>query len=367
MNFSDSLERFLSWQKKQLDDMLQYNEDKMYLLDVDWMTHSDFALYMQAFVQPPLSFLYLFILVFLSFVLVKEKMMGFVQVILLLSNGVVIIQLVVAAPLLFVFFGLFDRAVPIPYPWCAMIIVIESNVKNIVRLTAIYLKVLLAVNRVCSVYYPFKYKIWFTKKRCAIYCLFTLAVSSTIGVSINFTFQRFTKKSYFDEIWGTFQTYDTCSIAPSEFEGSVDAMVFISHFVELTLSVFGLLGIGVCNFLLIKRLIKTKLERKALRGAESQYEKAMDARMDLLNRMSIWVLLSSFLCEIPTLVTYAFNVYDDVLVLVLNNIMEDKHRVYLHAIHTVQYVLMTPLDLAIYIIMSKKTRKAIKRRLRMCC
>ena len=365
MNRSGIIDRFVAWQKKSVEEMNQNNEDSIFLLKVAWLKHGDFSFYLQAFAQPPLSAFYLVLLLLLLYVLVKEKLIGFVQVILFLSNGVVVIQMTIASPLLLVIFGFFDHDVPIPYPWCAMLIIIEAHVKNIVRLTALYLKLLLAINRVCSVYYPFKYRIWFTKKKSAIYCAFVVAVCATVGVSMNFSFERFTLKPYFDDIWGQFQTYDACSMAPSEIGNNLKTMVFISHFIDLLLNLIGMIGIAVCNVLIIKRLVKTKLKNRDLRGIESTYEQTTDARMSLINRISMWVLLSCIICELPIVATYVLNLYDDILLIQRNR--EDKHRQYIHTIHVIEYVLLTPLDMVIFVIMSKKTRKAIKQRLCWYC
>ena len=351
-------------QKKWNEERLQYNEDSLYLLRARIMKHSDFTTYIQAYIQLPLSVIYMGFVLFLLYAFVREKIAGFVQCIIILSNIIVLAQMIVAAPLLFVFLGIVDDNVPIPHPWCAMLIVVEGHLKTIVRTTSLYLTLLLAINRVCTVYFPFKARIWFTLKRSITYCFIVIAVCIFVGILMTSTFQRFTLKPYFGEIWNRFQTYNVCSVAPSLLKSDLTDPNVIAHLAELLLSIIGILGIGVCNILVIKRLIRTKSQRRALIETQSQYTRMTESRMNLLNRISLWVMLSCIICEVPSLAMYAFNFYDHVYI--MKGGIEDGHRLYIEAIAVTQYVLLTPLELVIFIALSKKARKAIRKRLCHC-
>ena len=362
MNFTDFHKKFMDMQEQWLEQMLEYNQNTMLLLSGKMLKHSHFTTFLQVYVQLPLSITYMGFVLFLLYVFIKEKIAGFVQIILLLTNIIVIAQMVVVAPLLLVFLGIVDENLPIPHPWCSMLIVLEAHVKTIVRTTSLYLTLLLAINRFCTIYFPFKAKMWFTRRRCIIHCLIVVAVCVVVGVLMTSTFRRFTLQPYFDEIWNRFQTYDACSVAPSVSTGTWTDQNMLSHFGELLLCLIGILGIGTCNILVITHLVKTKSKRMALIETQSQYE--TESRMSLLNRISIWVLLSCIICEIPSLVLYAFNFYDKVYLLTGGT--DDDHRPYIEGIAVIQYVLLTPLDLVIFIALSKKARKAIKRRMCHC-
>ena len=199
MNISVANNRFQSFQERMLKQLAKHHENEAHdiMLTADMMKHSDFAVYLQAYVQLPLGVLYLVSALFLLYVFLKENTAGFVQCILILSNIIVILQMVIAAPLMLVFFGIADHTVPIPYPWCSMLIFIEAHFKSTTRITSLYLKLLLALNRVCSVCYPFKMRIWFTRRRCATYCFVVITICVAAGILTNFTYERFILKPYF--------------------------------------------------------------------------------------------------------------------------------------------------------------------------
>ena len=362
MNISAGEKLFQAFEERMLKELADHLENKAYeiLFTANMMKHSDFTVYLQAYVQLPLSVLYLVFALFLLYVFLKENIVGFVQCILILSNIIVIIQMVVTAPFLLVFFGIGDHSVPIPYPWCTTLIFLEAHIKSITRITSLYLKLLLAINRVCSLYYPFKMRIWFTKKKCAIYCFAVIAACVTAGVLTNFTYERFTYKPYFGELWGRFQTYTACSLAPSEYKNYMDSN-FILHGGELFLTIAGIICIGVCNALVFKRIMKTKSQRLALAIVQSTYTKDVENRMSLLNRISLWVLVTCLVCEIPFLISNIFNLYD--YIVIIREAGGDNLRPYVDGLVVIQYVLLTPLDLVIFVAMSKKTRDAMKKRL----
>ena len=323
------------------------------------MKHSYFGVYLQAYVQMPLSVLYLFFALFLLHVFLKENIAGFVQCILILSNIILIIQMVVTAPFLLVFFGIGDHSVPIPYPWCTMLIFLEAHIKSITRITSLYLKLLLAINRVCSVYYPFQSRIWFTKRRCAIYCVVVVAVCVAVGILTNFTYERFTyKQPYFGKIWGRFQTYTACCITPSEYKSNINSNLIL-HGVDLFLTIAGVICIGFCNALVFQRLMKTKSQRLALTIVLSNYTKDVENRMSLLNRISLWVFVTCLACEIPFLISNIFNLSD--FIVIIREAGGDNIRPYVDGLVVIPYVLLTPLDLFIFVAMSKQTRDAIKK------
>ena len=115
---SEVEKRFQAFEEKMYKRITEHKENEAYeiLLTADFMKHSYFAVYLQAYVQLPLSVLCLVFALFLLYVFLKENIAGFVQCILILSNIIVIIQMVVTAPFLLVFFGIGDHSVPIPYP-----------------------------------------------------------------------------------------------------------------------------------------------------------------------------------------------------------------------------------------------------------
>ena len=94
--------------------------------------------------------------------------------------------MVITAPINAVFFNFVDENVPIPYPWCYLYVTFGTSISPIAEITALYLKVLFEINRVCSVYRPFDTKIWFTKRRSIMHCLLTCGVCVTIGSVLHF-------------------------------------------------------------------------------------------------------------------------------------------------------------------------------------
>ena len=360
------------WFAKKFEDDLETSK----LLTVDRIHPIPWSRYFIGYVQPPLSFLYLGFSLFILYIFVKNNMTGFVNNIILLSNLISITPMVLAAPLIAVFFNFVGHDVPLPYPWCYMYVVLDTSVKSTAHTTSLYLKLLLVINRLCSVYRPFDTRIWFTKKRSIIYCLVTIMSCIVAGTLLNFTYEKVIIKPAFDDLWGKIRSYNACSMNPSLIHG--DQKVIATTVILLLLNIIGLVCTLVCDIFFIIKLRQINLRRKNLTEGQTKCEKQTDSRINLVNTISKWVITASIVNEIPSLVNKALSLYgmlnfarhgseivdeeNDISMVGLNSV----GQTHLIVFYYIDIVILAPLDLIIFVVKSKKTKDAIKRNICRC-
>ena len=71
--------------------------------------------------------------------------------------------------------------------------------------------------------------------------------------------------------------------------------------------------------------------------------------------------MSCLVCELPFLTTSIMGLID--YIVIIKEAGGDTSRTYMEGLIVFQYVFLTPVDLVIFVAMSKKTRGAMKRRL----
>ena len=321
-------------------------------------------------VQPFLGIFYLIFSMIILYIFVKEKMTGFVHCLLILSNVLTNLPNVVLAPINFVFFNFSNIDAPTPYPWCAVFAAVEDHIRPMLHATSIHLKILLAVNRLCSVYYPFQTLIWFTKKRSFVYSVLTCVISLSVGALLNFTYQRLSVVPFVDDIWGNrnVQGYDCCFYSKLYNEHVLDLDLLLPLIFSLVV-ILGVLILVVCDILLIVKISMVKSARKKLTESRSPQMNSVEKRMDLLSAVSTWIISAVVVTEIPGLIAQIIGLEHTVRFLVSGADSIDAFGpLYRFAwmVHLIGNKALSPLDLVIFVAMSEKTRKAIKTRLCRC-
>ena len=371
MNLSLARKRFQDFTKKWFETKFADEQEISKLLTVDRIHPILWSRYFLGYVQPPLSLLYLGFSLFILYIFVKNKMTGFVNNIIIVSNLIVITPMVLIAPIITVFFNFVDHKVPLPYPWCFMYVVLDTSVKSTAHTTSLYLKLLLVINRLCSVYRPFDTRIWFRKKRSIIYCLVTIISCVVVGILLNFTYEKVTVRRHFDDLWGEVHHYEACSLDSSLIYGNETNVV--SHVILILLNIIGLIGTFVCNIFFIAKIRQLKSRRKNLTEGRTKCEKQTDSRIDMMNSISAWVITAAIVNEIPSLVNKTISLYgvlnfarhgseevdlqNDVSMVGLNSAGQTHFLVFYY----IDIVVLAPLDLIIFVIKSKKTKDAIKK------
>ena len=137
--------------------------------------------------------------------------------------------------------------------------------KSIAHTTSLYLRRLLVIIRLYSVYRLFDTRIWFTKKWSIIHCIPTLVSCVTVGFILNFTYAKVLIRPHFDDLWGALQNYNACSLNPSVvLDKGICIQAVVTHVVLLILNILGLVGTSVCFIFFIVKLRRLNFRRKDL-------------------------------------------------------------------------------------------------------
>ena len=202
-------------------------------------------------IQPILGICCLFFSMFILFIFLREKMTGFVHCLLIASNIFSNLSSVLSAPINVVIFNVLSIYAPAPFPWCLLHYGNDFLLRPTFHVTSLYLKLLLAINRLCSVFTPFKTRIWFTKKRNIMYGFTTCFLSLAIGGSLNFAYDRIKILRHVHIDDNTVQEYDACSILPASYGGQNLTPQVILPLLFTLFTIFGILGLVICNILLV--------------------------------------------------------------------------------------------------------------------
>ena len=325
------------------------------------------------YVQPPISLIYLLFLIFTIYIFAKEKMFGFLQVIIVLSNILIVIPLFLVAPIIVVFFHFADISEPMPYPWCSMYMMLDITVPKTTRTVVLYLKILLSINRVCSVYYPFQTMRWFTKRKIALYCILVLALCfSTSGYVYFNTLPAV--EPYFGTVWpnGDIATYYACSLRPFEFHGSDRVHTVILPFIDSAVNVMGFILLIVFNVIFIIKLKKKQKERRILKGEViPKHTKKTENRIDRMNTISGYILYVLVFIEIPRFIKeiISFQEFARVDEIMNRKTYSETSQCVDNIIDILERIVMTctlSLDLIIFLAISTKMKNAIKQRICAC-
>ena len=156
------------------------------MLRISYFMSSDVLVYFTCYAQLPLLAIYVIAFIIVVYIFIKEKMMAFLNILLIVSNILEIVPLLILTPITSVFLLFAKKDVPVPSPWCNILILTNNSIYHILNTIAINFKILLAINRICGVYFPLKFHIWFSRKRCAIYSFVALALGGCIGCNTKY-------------------------------------------------------------------------------------------------------------------------------------------------------------------------------------
>ena len=364
MNFSTfTAQAFSKWWAEQTH---KQRLEVANLMTVGNYFHSS-SKYFLAYVQPSLAILYLGFASFILFVFIRSKTICFVNAIIVLSNIIVMTPVILTSPLMILFFLFIDDEVPLPYPWCFLYLHLSVSITQITQITGLGLKILLGINRVCGVWCPFKMKFWFTKKRSIMYAVATIAVC-VIGTSLlSFTHAKVAVKPAFDDLWGEVRNYLACSTEHFDNKDDRTEAMFVSNVIFLILNILGLVALVVCNVLLVTKIRRVNAERKNLVEKRTKNQKETDKRLNLMNKISIWVITATVITEVPSLINRLISIYGHIYIevhgsIAANEIFGDESFGPVSSIfYYIEQVVLAPLDLVIFVALSKKAQAEVRR------
>ena len=321
-------------------------------------------------VGPTFAICYLIVSVFVIRIFIKEKMTKFVHILLILSNIIMNLPNILSVPVNIVIFNFSNIDVPVPTPWCSMFFIMTFAISPILNTTAIYLKVLLAINRFCSVYYPLQSKLWFTKKRNCRYILGMCFSIISIGILMHFTFEQFAVLPYVGDIWGRgiVEEFDACSIIPYEYTGND---VSLPVLLPTLFGLINVVGVGLLIALNIFLIIKIRLFMtlpSVLLDGRSPTMKEADRRLNLLNRVLVWVMAAVIVTEIPVLCSRIWALQRSFRLLIHGQDSIDEGKTF-RMFEMIRFVVITvfaPLDVLVFVVLSKKLRKATRKTICSC-
>ena len=276
-------------------------------------------------------------------------------------------------PIIIVFFHFADISEPMPYPWCYMYMMLDITVPQTTRTVVLYLKILLSINRVCSVYYPFQTMRWFTRKKIVLYCILVIALCvSTSGYVYFNTLPAV--EPYFGAVWpnGDVSTYYVCSLRPFEFQGSDRVHTVILPFINSGVNVIGFILLIVFNVLFIVKLKKKQKKRRILQGEViPKHTKKTENRMDRMNTISGYILYVLVFIEIPRFLKEInnFQIHARADEIMSRETHSETEQCVDNIIDILQRIVVTctlSFDLIIFLAISKKMKNAIKQRICAC-
>ena len=317
-------------------------------------------------IQPILGICYLAFFVFVTFIFIRESMTNVVHISLCVSNFFSNLSNVLSVPINPMMFYISNIEAPAPYPWCFFYFINEFSLRPIFNLTSICLTILISINRLCSVYYPFKATIWFRKSRIRLYIITTSCISTSTGIVLHLTYRNLAFMSHFDDVWGKNEVHEyvACSLLPSLNQTDITAMPVMMRLISTSMTSCGILLLVVFNIFLIVKIYVVKSKRKELCPLSTPQMENVADRLDLLSRVSFWVITTFIIVEIPVICSMALNLYISINVALYGESSIDLDSV-LYKAFQITYAAkaeIAPLNLVIFVMLSRTTRKAMKTR-----
>ena len=353
--------------KKWYDKKMEGDYKIAVLFRISTLLSNGMQLIFYSYLQPPLTVCSIIIIAFLTYIFVKEKMLGFVNVLLVLSNFLQAIPALTLVPVHVVFYYFADSTVPMPYPWCYIFLLADESMNHLAHAIALNLKILLALNRICSVYYPFQYSFWFTTKRCSIYLFVVVAVGATTGTLLNFTFEKIKMLEHVDDVWGTgrVQWYNACSIESNFLDKGMDNnTAFITKIIQVLVNIVCIIILFACDIFLIVKIRKRRKQRDALSEGRSAVRKEADKKLDLLNKVSVWVLWVVIISEMPQMVVNIYAIYTLVLWRTSGVDSYDINSISNNLMSSIALLItavLTPADMIVFAVLSEKIKSRLKK------
>ena len=339
------------------------------LFRLSYYVTGDLLIYFMSYVQLPLVSIYVIAMLCVIYIFIKEKMFAFINVLLVLSNILDIVPLVIQSPITTVFLLFAKTDVPIPSPWCNILIISNDSIYHIVQTISIILKILLAINRICGVYFPLQFHIWFSRKRCVVYTALAFVVGGGIGGMLNLTTRTIEERVHLDDVWGNgyLEAYSACFLDSSFVDReNANPVVVITKIAQIAVSIVFILILIACDIFLIVKLRQQQRKRNAIQ-TRSATTKAAENRINLLNRVCMWVLLVMVISALPHTILRSYSLYVLVHVGVKGGNSFDttiqSHGVF-EAITVILTTVVTPLDLFVFFGLSKKAKSRLRR---ICC
>ena len=301
MNLSRGAELFKLMTENWYQSKMRYEIERSYLWNVESFLSADVFFFL-AWIQPPISVLYLAFVLFIIYIFNKEKIFGFFHVVLVISNLLLIVPIVSKVPLILVFFYFGNLSEPMPFPWCYILHVQDNELMSITRTIALYLKVLLAINRVCCIAYPFQANLWFSKSRRRSYIIATLGISGALSCFLNFAHANMSVEEYYGEMWrdGEYSSYKACSMKPSIYRDDPASMVFLTPVLNIVLNAVGFAILFVLNVWFMVHLRRASKKRKDMMGkVQNKLIKKNEKRLNRMNKIAAYILTVVVFSEIP--------------------------------------------------------------------
>ena len=339
------------------------------MLRISYFMSSDVLVYFTCYVQIPLIAIYVIALTIVVYIFIKEKMMAFLNILLVVSNILEIVPFLIMTPITAVFLLFAKKDVPVPSPWCNILLLTNNSIYHILHTIAINLKILLAINRICGVYFPLKFQIWFSRKRCAIYSFVAFALGGCIGAMLNIGGYTIVERAHLDDIWGDgyLEAYRACFLDSSYVDRTnANPVNVITRVAQIAVSIIFIIILIVCDIFLVVKLRQQQRQRDAIQ-TRSTTTMATENRINLLNRVCMWVLLVMIISALPQTLLRSYNLYVLVQLGVGGTFSYDTdqhgHQV-METITIITTTVLTPLDLFVFFSLSNKAKSRLKKA---CC
>ena len=323
------------------------------LFRLSYYVVDDVLIFFNSYIQMPLLCIYVIAFVFVFYIFIKEDMLAFINVLLVLSNILDIAPLLFISPITMTFFLFAKEDLPIPTPWCNILILTNDSIFHILHTISMNLKIVLALNRICGVYFPLKFKIWFSKKRCVIYTFVAFAIGGGIGLVLNLTSRTVKEHVHLDDVWGDgyLEPYRACSTTSSYVDqDNANPILIITRLIQFAVNIFFIIILIVVDIFLVVKLRQQQRQREKIQ-TRSATTMATENRINLLNRVCMWVLLVMIISALPQAVLRSYSLYVIVNLGVLGADGYDTDQRGHAMIEVVTYimtVILTPLDLFVF-------------------
>ena len=339
------------------------------LFQLSYYITDDVLIFFNSYIQMPLLCTYVIAFAFVIYIFIKEDMLAFINVLLVLSNILEIVPLLLMSPITMIFFLFAKRDVPLPSPWCNILIMTNDSIYHILHTISINLKIILALNRICGVYFPLKFKIWFSKTRCVIYTFVALAIGGCIGLVLNLTSRTIKEHVHLDDVWGDgyLEPYKACFTESSYVDlENANPILIVTRIIQVAVNIFFIIILIICDIFLVVKLRQQQREREAIQ-TRSATTKATENRINLLNRVCMWVLLVMIISALPKAILRCYSLYVIVNLGMLGADgydTDERGHAMIEVVTIIMTTILTPLDLFVFFGLSNKAKSRLRK---ICC
>ena len=302
----------------------------------------------------PLTFIVSLALIVIVFIVFKRgDALKPVQVLLLVTCSIDVLAILLLFPFDMIFAYFVDIDAPVPAPICSIFMYISMHVVGCLLSIAQTAKIILSINRVISIRYPIKAKIWLTSWNMIKICIITAIGVVCMYIPLNFHAISIKYETLYGKFWTTeeMHPYEACALA--DMSNSRDLRIDFAFSVSYTviLRILPLLVLFVCIVLLVVFLRKTSEKQKRLNSSNKKLYK--------LSKITTIMLINFAILEIPQIAATCLYLYMTPAFVTLTGDPMPLSRELIAAVRTtykVTFGVSSSINMMVYAVMSKKFR-----------